>query len=219
MRVLPWYLNEEVVKNYEFFYKGKYKNADILEKEVLKRAINYIQNTKRILEVGCGTAHFTRWLESLGYESFGLDISHIMLKEARKYWPQGELIRGDAHILPFIDRAFDTTLFVACIEYMKHPVYVLREAARISRRGIVIGLMNSWSIQTLRRRVQLFIGRNIFYKGARFYSVNEIQRILKTSFRDKKFSFLVFSTLFPFNMIKISSAPLGGFLCVAIKIE
>lgn len=57
----PWFLRKEYVETYEQYYETKYKRADILEKEVLKEAISSLGKGKSILEVGCGTCHFTRW--------------------------------------------------------------------------------------------------------------------------------------------------------------
>jgi SAM-dependent methyltransferase len=52
-----------------------------------------------VLEVGCGTGHFTRWLAEEAFRVAGLDISEAMLAEARKR--NGVLyVVGDALALP-----------------------------------------------------------------------------------------------------------------------
>jgi ubiquinone/menaquinone biosynthesis C-methylase UbiE len=214
----PWYFREEIAEKYESFYTGKYRKVDLLEKEALLKAVRSIGNVKSILEVGCGTAHFTRWFESIGYEVCGLDISDIMLKQARKYWPRGCLTRGISYYLPFKDNTFDVVMFVACLEYMGNPESVIVEAQRVASKGLVLGLMNSWSIPTIRRKLQVLLGLNDFYKNARFYSIRSATALLKKSVKTR-YSIMYVTTAFPFNILRFSKIPYGAFLCIALRTE
>jgi len=89
-----WYFQKDIVKNYESYYQQKYKRADKSEKSLLKKLLDNLGETESLLEVGCGTGHFTRWFESLGLECCGLDLSDMMLKEAKKVWTKGTLLQG-----------------------------------------------------------------------------------------------------------------------------
>jgi ubiquinone/menaquinone biosynthesis C-methylase UbiE len=215
----PWFLRKEYVESYEQYYETKYKRADILEKEVLKEAILKLGDGKSILEVGCGTCHFTRWFESLGYYAVGVDISILMLKESKKYW-KGDIIQGDSHYLPIRDKFFDYVAFITCLEYMKEPHNVIKEAERVAKKGIILGLMNSWSLPTLRRRIQIALGKNPFYIDTNFYSILSIKKIIKRAL--KKFKIIYSnSTVFPriFGKLKSRRFPFGAFLCIAIQLE
>jgi len=221
MKKDAWYFKEDIVKTYESWYTGKYKRADRLEKTLLKKLLTTLPEAKSLLEVGCGTAHFTRWFESLGLECSGLDLSHLMLEEAKKLWTNKSLLRSESAHLPFKDGSFDVVAFIACMEYMPDPVKVLTEACRVARKGIIIGLMNKWSLPTIRRIIQVKMNRNPFYKDARFYSVLDMKRILKTALGDRYAISKWSTTVFPriLGDEESSHFPFGAFLGIAVRLK
>jgi len=221
MQKEAWYFKEDNVKTYESYYEGKYKRADILEKALLQKLLNTLSNPKSLLEVGCGTAHFTRWFESLDLECYGLDLSLLMLKEAKKLWSNESLLRGESAHLPFKDDSFDVVAFIACMEYMPNPVEVLAEASRVARKGIIIGLMNRWSLPTIRRIIQVKMKRNPYYKNAKFYSILGIKRKLKDALGDAYKVPYWSTTVFPkiLGNTESSLIPLGALLGVAVKLN
>ncbi|HIC95985.1 TPA: class I SAM-dependent methyltransferase [Candidatus Bipolaricaulota bacterium] len=219
---LPWYFQEEIVSRYESWYTGKKgERMDHLEKRLLLGLLGEFGKGKveSLLEVGCGTTHFTRWFESLGIEAVGLDLSEVMLAEARRWW-RGPLVQGDAAALPFANKSFDVVAFIACFEYMPDPLRVLREARRVARKGLLLGLMNRWSLTALRRRVQELLGRNPFYKDAHFYSLPEIKRLIAQAFKDERERPRLrwSSTLFPPipGFPQEARLPFGAFLGLAV---
>ena len=216
-----WYFNEEIVKTYESYYQEKYKRADKLEKTLLKRLLESLGHVESLLEVGCGTAHFTRWFESLNLECCGLDLSDLMLKEARKFWAEGRLLQGESSFLPFKSKSFDIVAFMACMEYMPQPIKVIHEATRVARKGIIIGLMNKWSIPTARRIIQVKMGKNPYYKNAKFYSILDMKRMLREAFGGKHAITLWTTTLFPkiFGDTQSALIPFGAFLGIAVKLR
>ena len=220
MQKNAWYFDEDIVKNYESYYQEKYKRADKLEKTLLKTLLETLGHAESLLEVGCGTAHFTRWFESLGLECYGFDLSDLMLKEAKKLWPGGRLFRGESSLLPFKSSSFDTIVFIACMEYMPYLDRVISEAVRVARKGIIIGLMNKWSLPTMRRIIQVKMGKNPYYKNAKFYSILDMKRILKDTLGDKHAISFWSTTVFPkiFGDTQSALIPLGAFLGIAVKL-
>jgi len=216
-----WYFQEDIVKTYESWYSGKYKRAGKLEKILLKKLLETLEPVESLLEVGCGTAHFTRWFESMGLKCCGLDLSPLMLKEAKVLWPDGPLCQGESSHIPFKDKSFDVLAFIACMEYMPNPVEVLREAARVARKGIIIGLMNKWSLPTVRRIIQVKMNKNPYYKNARFYSILDMKTKLKDAFNNEStipfWSTTVFSKIF--GDLESSHFPFGAFLGISVKLK
>lgn len=218
-REVPWYFREENTSTYESWYEGKYKRADVQEKAVLKKGIEWIGDVDTILEVGCGSAHFTRWFEEMGIKAYGADLSPFMLKEAKRLWQSGKLMRATSSHLPLKEDTVDAVGFITCFEYMPEPANVIREAARVARKGIFFGLMNSWSIPTIRRKIQIALGKNPYYKNAHFYSLPEIERLIETT-TAKDASVFQRSTVFPRPLpVEESRLPFGAFLCVSLRLN
>jgi ubiquinone/menaquinone biosynthesis C-methylase UbiE len=214
-------MKEEVTSTYETWYEGKYKRADLLEKSVLKDGIEWIGGVETILEVGCGSGHFSRFFEGeLGIETFGADISPYMLKEAKKRSAGDRLVRSTSSHLPFQKQSVDAVGFVTCFEYMRGPLDVMVEAGRVARRGIFFGLMNSWSVPTVRRKVQLAIGKNEYYKNAHFYSLTQMGGLIRKAFGKTGVQTMQRSTVFPRPLpVAKSWVPLGAFLCVSVRFK
>jgi ubiquinone/menaquinone biosynthesis C-methylase UbiE len=212
-------MKPEVVKGYESWYEGKYKRADLLEKRVLGIMVDQFDSPKSVLEVGCGTTHFTRWFSQSGFNAYGVDISPFMLREARKLWPHGDLLNSKSQHLPFRDGSFDLACFITCFEYMANPVEVLRESFRVSRQGVVLGLMNKWSLPTFRRKLQLAFGKNDYYRHAHFYSIFEMKGLTTKAFDGQAQLVKWRTTLFPkaLGLERDSGLFTGAFLGVAIK--
>jgi ubiquinone/menaquinone biosynthesis C-methylase UbiE len=214
-----WFFNPEFAAIYESFYEGKYKETDVLEKEALSVMLKHFPNARRILDVGCGTGHFTRWYDELGYEAFGVDISPIMLDVAVKLW-NGQFYNAPAQKLPFPDESFDVMSFITCTEYMDDLRPVFREARRVGRQGILIGLLNKWSFPTLRRKVQVLLGKNPFYATATFRSPQQIKKIYSELFPNEKFEFDWIGTAFPkFFQLRAAKKPFGSFVAIAIRFQ
>jgi len=213
-------MNEGITRTYESWYEGKYRKADLQEKSVLGEAIRWIGGVRTILEVGCGTAHFSRFFEESGIEAIGVDISPYMLKEARRLWGGDKIIRATSLHIPLEEKSVDAAGFVTCFEYMPRPLDVIREASRVARRGIFFGLMNSWSVPTVRRRIQVALGKNDYYNTAHFYSILEVRRLLREALEGGKVATFQRSTVFPrLTLLRESRLPLGAFLCVGVRFD
>jgi len=214
-----WFFNPDYARMYESFYEGKYKEIDILEKEAIGTMLKHFPNANRILDVGCGTGHFTRWYASLGYETIGVDISPVMLDVAITLW-DGQFYNAPAEHLPFPDQSFDVISFMTCTEYMHDLHRVIREARRVGRQGIIMGIMNKWSLPTIRRKIQVALGRNHFYSTAKFRSPEEIRRICRQALGKEPFEFDWLGTAFPKLMnIRQARKPLAAFVVIAVKFK
>jgi ubiquinone/menaquinone biosynthesis C-methylase UbiE len=214
------YSQEQAVKRYEASYESKYKRADALEKKLLKKLLEQFGDAQRLLEVGCGTAHFTKWMESLGFECYGVDISMFMLKEARKIWIQGCLLQCESSHLPFRTKSMDIVVYVTSLEFMPDLDTVLTEAGRVAKKGLVIGLINKWSLPTLRKMLQAKGGRNQFYRNTSFYSICDVKRRLNKALKGQKVINWA-TTVFPrmFGNLESSRVPFGAFLGIAVKLD
>lgn len=90
----------------------------------------------QLLEVGVGTGRVARPLQERGVAVTGLDASPNMIRRARLKGV-ADLVLGDATRMPFPDGVFDLSLFVHVLGILDDPATVLREASRVSRRGVL----------------------------------------------------------------------------------
>jgi SAM-dependent methyltransferase len=94
----------------------------------------------RVLEVGAGAAHCSRWLAARGASVVASDVSAAMLAGARRLNAVTgvvvPLVEADARTLPFADAAFDVvfTSFGA-IPFVPDAARLHAEAARVLRAG------------------------------------------------------------------------------------
>jgi len=207
--------DESVAAHYEAWYETpEGRRADDLEKTVLNWLLRGFSGSESVLEIGCGTGHFTRWLSDQGLAAVGLDLSAAMLQEARSL-AGVSLVQGDARRLPFADGAFDLTALVTTLEFLERPRESLAEALRVARRGVMLGVLNRWSVLGLQRRLAgLF--RPTVYDAARFYSVGELKRLLQLIAGEK--AHIVWrTTLFPRGWPwQQARFPWGGFIGMAL---
>jgi len=73
-----------IATDYEKWYSTTGKRTDRLEKSLLKRILSCFPTSHTLLEVGCGTGHFTRWFAEQDLFTAGVDISQPMLTEAKR---------------------------------------------------------------------------------------------------------------------------------------
>jgi ubiquinone/menaquinone biosynthesis C-methylase UbiE len=100
----------------------------------------------------------------------------------------GDLVMADSHYMPFRDHTFDALAFITTFEYYKDPVQVIREAARVGKYGIAMGMMNRNSPKVLRRRVQQLFGKNPFYVTATFYTPDKLIKIINKALAGRDYT-------------------------------
>jgi SAM-dependent methyltransferase len=110
-----------------------------------------IDETKRILDVGCGAGHTACLIaQKFGARVHGIDISEVMISKAQERAKRMGLTDGvefrtaDAYQLPFGDGHFDVVLIESVLTPLPgDKMQALREMMRVLRRGGVIGANES----------------------------------------------------------------------------
>lgn len=100
-----------------------------------------------LLDVGTGTGRIAELLAPRATRVTAFDKSPEMLRVARarlQHLPAGsvDLVQGDFTALPFADAAFDTVIFHQVLHYAQEPEAVLAEAARVTRPGGAIAVVD-----------------------------------------------------------------------------
>lgn len=175
---MSWQLFERGAERYEDWYATPAgQRASRAETELLNGLLAPFADARTVLDVGCGTGHFTAWLARRGLRPIGLDRSPSMLASFRRRQPMLAAVLADAHALPLHDRAVDLVVFATTLEFVESPRRALAEAARVARRGIVAVALNRWSAGALSRRFGPASRRGLL-PHARDFSGRELGRLV-----------------------------------------
>ena len=90
-----------------------------------------------IVDLGCGTGHFTRALSTLYRQPvLGLDLAEGMLRHARRHSPgQGGWVVADAELLPLRSESRDLIFSSLALQWCPQLSLALNEAFRVLRPG------------------------------------------------------------------------------------
>ena len=107
-----------------------------------RNVIDYIREKGeyplKILDVGCGTAEIlSRLGQNISYT--GIERSSYAVREARAKWKEDSrsiaFVARECPPLEFEDASFDGALLLFSLEHVRDPKGLLRECARVLKRG------------------------------------------------------------------------------------
>jgi ubiquinone/menaquinone biosynthesis C-methylase UbiE len=107
------YLNFSLGKHTDEFIYGRHMILEELEKELAKLPPN-----ARILDVGCGTGHFSHFIQQKGFEVVGLEPAKNMINIARELFPEIQFVEGISAQVAFPDESFDMILAIEVLRYL-----------------------------------------------------------------------------------------------------
>jgi ubiquinone/menaquinone biosynthesis C-methylase UbiE len=152
-----------------------------------------LKTARRVLEVGCGTGAILRELSAPALH--GLDLEAGSLAECRVHAPAASLTQGDAHILPYPDGSFDIVYCHFLLLWVKDPLQVLCEMARVGRcvlalaepdysqrvdEPAILKPLGEWQTEALRRQganpsFGASLAETFFQAGIRLIETGPIQ--------------------------------------------
>jgi len=164
---------DEYYKKYDAWY-DRHKFAFLSELEAIKKVF---PRSEKGLEIGVGTGRFAA---ALGIK-WGIDSSPRMLDIAQERGINVRMAFGED--MPFLNESFDYVVIIITLCFVENPGRVLEEAYRVLEKNgkIIIGIVDKESFlgKVYRKK------KSVFYKQARFLSVNEVTGLLKeTGFVD-----------------------------------
>jgi ubiquinone/menaquinone biosynthesis C-methylase UbiE len=205
------FLDPGTVAAYESWYETHGRRAERREKALLAKLLALFPDPRSVLEVGCGTGHFTRWFASRGLQTVGLDISAAMLAEARRR-SSAPLVLGDATRLPLRTASCDLAVLITTLEFVEDPVRAVREALRVAKHGVLLGVINGRS--RLGRRLKREGG--VIWGAAHLYTPAETARIVTLALAGRHASVSYRTTLWPVWPRDLP-LPQGGFIGMAVR--
>jgi 2-polyprenyl-3-methyl-5-hydroxy-6-metoxy-1,4-benzoquinol methylase len=134
----------------------------------------YLYGKAIVADIGCGVGIETDFIQSLGAFVVGVDIDFDLLKIAKNHLPNEntQLLAGDAHHLPFREKAFCVVVMFDVLEHLNDPLQVLTHISIILKdEGILIlGVPNKYTF-----------GETLQTITSPFRSANEKQALVECS--------------------------------------
>jgi len=150
---------------------------DAAQKALVRKLLPPAGPEERLLEVGCGTGHWSRFFSGLGYAVVAVDVSERMIETARAAAPAGCAFQvADACDLPFGADVFDVVAAMATLEFVSDAPAAVAEMFRVLRPGgrAVVGTLNR--LAPLNRH-RVAAGEQP-YASARMFSLWELRELL-----------------------------------------
>ena len=135
----------------------RYRREDAIITEWLRR----LPPEAHILDLPCGTGRMINNITGLGFKYTGGDISSSMIAEAKKEAAGNPNVVGfveaDLEKLPFADNSFDCIIIWRILHHQADPQVrerMLAEAARVTRRWVLISFHHLLSATAFRKFIQ-----------------------------------------------------------------
>jgi ubiquinone/menaquinone biosynthesis C-methylase UbiE len=142
---------------------------------------------RNALDFGCGTGRSARFLQKIGFDTVGVDISEDMIKKAREIDPEGDyrLIK-DGDFISFKKNSYDLVLSVFTfdnIPVMENKIKILREMRdMLNSEGRIVNLVSSPEIYT--NEWASFSTKD--FPGNKHAKSGDIVKIIQTDIEDKR---------------------------------
>jgi SAM-dependent methyltransferase len=118
----------------------------------------YLAPPGPILEAGCGSGRFVKYLHDHGFDCRGIECNAETVRDIRRKWPELPIIQGDVLEMPYSDHTFAGVLAIGLIEHFEEgPEGVLAEIRRVLKPG-GIALITVPCLNGLRRLKGPFCG-------------------------------------------------------------
>lgn len=159
-----------LAKGYDLWYETpEGKMYDQAEKSTVLKLLRPAKVGERLLDVGCGTGHWSRVFADQGYEVTGIDICPEMSEVARsRDYPGCYFEIADACHLPFDNASFEVVAAMAVLEFVRDPEVAVTEMFRCVKPAgsVIVGALNRLAPLNRKRIAQ----RKQPYTSARLFS-------------------------------------------------
>jgi ubiquinone/menaquinone biosynthesis C-methylase UbiE len=169
---MPLFNFDQVAEQYDFFYETLLgREIDHVEKQLIWQYMALMSLANPVLEIGCGTGHWTRFFQQKGLKLTAIDISVRMLEKAKIKNPGSvHFERMDVENMTYKDHSFDNIVSIATLEFVDHKEQAIKEIFRVLKPGgsLVVGCLNELSETGLRKE------ENEVYRNAQFFTPDSL---------------------------------------------
>jgi len=105
------------------------------EEQILPLIEQFLNGTRRVLDVGCGEGQVSRRIASLGAEVVGLDPTAAQIRVAHERGGPARFIRARSEQIPIADASFDAVVLCLALEHVDPFEPAIDEVARVLAPG------------------------------------------------------------------------------------
>jgi ubiquinone/menaquinone biosynthesis C-methylase UbiE len=141
------FTKQNIAEAYDAYYQTEFgKKVDQIEKQMVSSLLQQLR-CRTILELGCGTGHWTEYFIQQGFQVTGIDNAQSMLSIAKTKNLPTDFICADAEDLPFAPKSQSMVASITMLEFVDHPKLVAAEIDRILQPGgwLLLGSLNKRS--------------------------------------------------------------------------
>ena len=169
LKVMKTYDKESPVYYSKRFSSRGGRHIDFTEKRLLVR---YVSGPS-LLEVGTASGRFIGFVERMGWDYTGIDISAEMLRLSRSNG--SKLVRGDGEEIPLRSSIFDTVFCFHTFHFIPEPLRCIKESHRVLKEGGFLFLIfetDNW----LRR---LSLKTRLFESDQWYFTLGEVSGMMR----------------------------------------
>jgi SAM-dependent methyltransferase len=164
--ILPSGDIQELYRKSSFIYETQLANMIRDYKEQLRTLLPLLPSKGRLLEIGCANGLFLQAALELGFEDVrGVEPSEKAIRAADPA-VQGKIVNSLFHADLFPAESFDVVCCFQVLDHLLDPGAVLRDLAKLLRRGGLVLLLNhnirSWLLRLLGERCPMFDIEHIY---------------------------------------------------------
>jgi len=129
-------VKHEVVAKYDATasgYEELYEEEQKAKYELIASKVKPHSSFKLVLDLGCGTGLFFKWLKGFSEEVIGVDVSKKMITQAKEKGLQ--VILADAESLPFKREVFDAVFAITVLQLTSNVFKAFSEVFRVLKEG------------------------------------------------------------------------------------
>lgn len=170
---MPVFNFDQVAEVYDTYYDTQLgRQVDHVEKQLVWKYMIRMNLGQPILEIGCGTGHWTRFFRKKGLKLTAIDLSAKMLEKAREKNPQNvHFERMNVENMKFGDYAFVNIISIATLEFVDNREKAFQEIDRVLKPGgiLIIGCLNALS------EMGRYKNENEMFRTAHFFKPDELK--------------------------------------------
>jgi ubiquinone/menaquinone biosynthesis C-methylase UbiE len=173
---MPVYNFDEVAGVYDAYYETMMgRQVDHVEKQLVWKYMMRMSLEKPLLEIGCGTGHWTRFFRQKGFKLTAIDLSEKMLEKAKQKNPENvHFEKMNVEEMKFKDLTFENIVMITTLEFVENRDQAFLEIDRILKPGgfLLVGCLNELS-EMGRQKME-----NEIYRDAHFFQPEELKKHL-----------------------------------------